>query len=122
MKFAELIDAEREQTADDRFQGLCPADVHDLAPSLSQLAHLFWTSRTGKEAGEDCLVGELYKIFNWTLAWIYWPLYTKVCLQMRPPIQWRGGMLCELFKNKGTASSCSNYRDVTIADDGAKTL
>ena len=31
-------------------------------------------------------------------------------------------MLCELFKNKGSPSNKSNYRDIILADDSGKAL
>ena len=40
--------------------------------------------------------------------------------RIQPPLQWTGGMLTELFKNKGSPSVCFNYRDILLSDDGGK--
>ena len=46
---------------------------------------------------------------------IYYPLVLKTYVRIQPPIQWKGGMLQELFKGKGSSSVCSNFRDVMLA-------
>ena len=35
-------------------------------------------------------------------------------------MQWKGGVLCELFKGKGDSSSTKAYRDILLANDDGK--
>jgi hypothetical protein len=41
-------------------------------------------------------------------------------VRIQPPLQWKGGVLVELFKGKGSPSLCGNYRDILLADDQGK--
>jgi hypothetical protein len=56
------------------------------------------------------------------MARIQFPLVLKSFVRVQPPLQWKGGMLCELCKMKGSPSSCGNYRDVMLADDAGKAV
>ena len=47
-------------------------------------------------------------------------LYAKSTLRLEGPLIWRGSFLQEIFKNKGPATVCSEYRDVSIADTSCK--
>ena len=53
------------------------------------------------------------------VAQLYHTVVAKAIAQLRPPIQWRGGMLSEIFKGKGSSSTCSSYRDINLADHTA---
>eukprot|EP00973_Karenia_brevis_P078908 10950778-Karenia_brevis.AAC.1 len=44
----------------------------------------------------------------------------KVALHIAPLIQWRGGMIHELFKYKGSDLMCEAYRDIMLGNAGAK--
>ena len=39
-------------------------------------------------------------------------------MRIQPPLQWKGGVLCELFKGKGDPSAHGCYRDILLANDG----
>ena len=39
-----------------------------------------------------------------------------------PPIQWRGGLITELYKNNGTSSKVDSERDIMLGDDSGKSL
>ena len=54
-------------------------------------------------------------VFSLNFMRIYYPLILKTYVRIQPPIQWKGGMLQELFKGKGSSSVCSNFRDVMLA-------
>ncbi len=41
---------------------------------------------------------------------------------VHPPLQWRGGVLQELFKNKGSSGEISNYRDIMLGNIPGKDL
>ena len=68
------------------------------------------------------MVSELFKTFPRQLAELYYPLVFKSLARLDPPLQWRGGMLHELFKGKGDPGIPSTYRDVLLADDDGKAL
>ena len=45
---------------------------------------------------------------------LYFPLIFKSACLASPPLQWRGGVLQELFKNKGSSAFSCNYRDIML--------
>lgn len=50
------------------------------------------------------------------------PCMSKLMLESSPPLQWKGGLLAESFKGKGSLSLRSNYSDILLADDSGKGL
>ena len=68
-------------------------------------------ARSGRAFGEDLICDEVYHAFPREIAEIVHPLVFKAVHYIRPPLQWRGGMLVELFKGKGLQSVLTNYRE-----------
>ena len=91
-------------------------------PLLSEIRHQFAARKKGKACGESTLVPELFRHFPKLLSEHYFPLYFKTYARLMPPLQWKGGMMQELFKNKGSPSIPSGYRDVLLADDDGKAI
>eukprot|EP00973_Karenia_brevis_P069029 9595863-Karenia_brevis.AAC.1 len=85
------------------------------------MACLFQQNKSNKAVGEDLLDDLLFKKSP-ALAFIYWPLFLKACLQLRPPLQFRGGMLHELLKGSGNSHSCTGYRDINLVDSPGKSF
>ena len=73
------------------------------------------TSKKGKAPGEDLCSGTVLATFSLDLLNMYYPLVLKTYTRIQPPIQWKGGMLQELFKGKGSSSVVGNFRDVMLA-------
>eukprot|EP00973_Karenia_brevis_P055065 7655092-Karenia_brevis.AAC.1 len=54
------------------------------------------------------------------MAQAYWPLIVKSVCRLEPPLQWRGGMMCELHKGKPGDWTPAGFRDITLASVSAK--
>ena len=93
-----------------------PARTWDNVPTLRQLTMAFAKCKSGKAAGEYNIVAEALRLNPPVLARIYHPLYVKVALRIAEPLQWRGNMISELWKRKGSQTMCPNYRDIAIGD------
>eukprot|EP00973_Karenia_brevis_P021863 3005419-Karenia_brevis.AAC.1 len=91
-------------------------------PPPSELRFAFWASDENKANGEDLMHGKVMKRSADALSKIFFPIYVKTFLRLAAPLQWRGGMLIELFKCKGSATRIANYRDIILADNTAKIL
>ena len=50
------------------------------------------------------------------------PIVYKSCIRLPSPVQWRGGRLQELFKNKGSSKYLQYYRDVLLSDQIGKDI
>ncbi len=64
--------------------------------------------------GEDRIRGVLSRRFPRVFACLYYPLIFKSACLLSPPLQWRGGVLQELFKNKGSSFLPGGYRDIML--------
>ena len=117
ISFEELIDRDRI-TPNNLHANMSSDSAMCLVVSSMQIAA---GNRTHKRnaPGENLLVPELSKRSS-AYARVMFPLRLKTIVRLAPPLQWRGGMLCELFKNKGCSSDCGNYRDITLADVDGK--
>ena len=64
----------------------------------------------------------MFARFPKALASVYFPIVFKTLCRIHPPFQWRGGMICELFKNKGSSADSSNYRDIMLGNVNGKSF
>eukprot|EP00959_Pyramimonas_sp_CCMP1952_P360680 7554071-Pyramimonas_sp.AAC.1 len=71
---------------------------------------------------EDCNGSELFKAAPLECARLFHPLVFKSVLAVQPPLQWKGGHLFELYKDKGAMTDIPSYRDVTICEAASKSL
>ena len=74
----------------------CPLDP-SVFPSISQFTTKFAKLKF-KSLGEGKLGGELLAKCPQLVARIYHPIVTKFLYSLTPPIQWAGGVLCDLLK------------------------
>ena len=125
LTYGEVIQKDRDEAnytgCFDRYSGISNTDLHIQIPSPSEIIGMHSMSKKGKAPGEDLCSGNVLSRFSLDLMQIYYPLILKTFIRIQPPIQWKGGMLQELFKGKGSSSICSNFRDVMLACvDGKK--
>jgi hypothetical protein len=90
-------------------------------PGFTQLASLATCASTGA-FGEGCVSGLVARRFPEVFAALYFPVFAKSYLSLHPPLQLRGGILHELFKNKGSSSQVDCYRDIMLGDVPGKCL
>ena len=84
-----------------------------LVPGVCELAKLFKKASL-VACGEDRICGQLCCRFPRIFSCLYFPLIFKSICLASPPLQWRGGVLHELFKNKGSSAFLCNYRDIML--------
>ena len=73
----------------------CPLDPVAF-PYISQLTTKFAKLKR-KSLGEGRIGGELLAKFLQQMARMYHPIVTKFLYSLTPPIQWAGGVLCDLL-------------------------
>ena len=91
-------------------------------PNMYDIAQVFANRKKGKGCGEGLLVSDLFKRFPKIMSQVYYPIMFKSYARLHPPLQWRGGMIQEIFKGKGDPGIPSQYRDVLLADDDSKAM
>ena len=119
LTYGEVVQKDRDEYNSigclDRFKNVSFNDLCLQIPSPSEVIDMHSMSKKGKAPGEDLCSGNVLSAFPVEFMRIYYPLVLKTYVRIQPPIQWKGGMLQELFKGKGSSSVCSNFRDVMLA-------
>ena len=90
-----------------------------LMPNVRSTRQLRLDNRLNRKKnapGEDLLVPELICNNSQPVAGLAMPLRLKVSVKISPPIQWRGGMIHELYKGKGSSTSIDSYRDIMLGN------
>lgn len=100
------------------FEKLVTGDDFDLtlAPPPSYIAARLFRRKQGRAAGTDGVVGELHRGCAVALCHPSYAMALKAAWALAPPFAMRGGSIVELWKGKGSAALCSNYRDIAIKD------
>ena len=84
-------------------------------PTLSDLESTMRACKAHKAAGTDNIVPELLKhASRWVCHWLA-PLLAKCSLYITEPIQWRGGVLHELYKGKGPLTETKSFRGILVS-------
>ena len=118
--FTDVV-ARDEQPAESRFDSVVVSEMWKAIPSPSDVVCMFKTCKHTKKApGENCISAFVHKTFYDSLMKLYYPLIMKSFVRIQPPIQWKGGMLQELFKGKGSSMIRNGYRDIVLANDDGK--
>ncbi len=118
----ENIVADWIETVTANIENVDPADVIKCLPGCSELASQFANTNPNRTFGEDTIPGIFLKKYPNLMATLYYPIVVKSCVRIRPPLQWRGGMLQELFKNKGSSADCECYRDILLGNISGKSV
>ena len=99
----------------------CPLTVLSRAiPSLNDLISSYLASAIKKASGEACMGGAPFRFFAIEMAIMNYPIVVKSFMRISSPIQFRGGMLHELYKGKGQMDVVNNWRDVLLANEDTK--
>ena len=95
---------------------------HAVAPSLHQLVRMHSAARPRKAFGEDLMPNELFRAFPRELARLLLPIYWKAAFRLEEPIQWKGGPMVELLKNKLKVhtADCDDFRGVLVTSGSGK--
>ena len=73
-----------------------------------------------KGCGPDGIPADLLRLGGWKLACCISRVCAVMHLEETWPHQWRGGRQVELYKGKGSTSSCNSFRGLLLADHLSK--
>ena len=91
-------------------------------PTSFDLFNCYSSLVKGKACGEGFLVSGVFKSFPYHRSKLVYPLVVKTAVRIQTPLQWKGGMICDLFKNTGSPALISSYRDILLMDDDGKAV
>ena len=78
------------------------------------------TAKGLKAHAESRLAANINQARPGAMATAFHPLLVNSAIKIDRPLHWRGGMLSELWKMKGSQSTIINFRDTTKVDQDAK--
>ena len=90
--------------------------------SLSDIEAASRACKTGKSPGLDCIPRDILRRFPSMFAEVYQPLFSKAIIRVHQPIQFRGGILAEVFKNNGSPACTANSRALFISSNVGKSF
>ena len=93
----------------------------ELLPSYLDTLRLLRKAAPGRGLGPDAIGGELLKSGAVQICRLIYPVLMKTVTQISPPLQWKGGLMFELFK-KGDHFQPDCYREITCVSPLAKLL
>ena len=108
----------RELISTEWFQGIQLEGK--IIPTHSDFEKHYLKSKNGKAFGEDGIPIELVKLAISEFAHHMVPIGTKAALRFEEPIQWRGGVMNELYKKNGSRAVCANSRGILLSDNSSK--
>jgi len=119
MSFMSVVEKDRNDTRD-RYGSIQFDTCWKSIPSPTDVVAMALNAKVGKAPGENKIVGKAHKMFASLFAYTYFPLVLKMFVRIQPPIQYKGGMIYEIYKGKGVHHMCSSFRDVLLANDSGK--
>ena len=90
-------------------------------PSLGEIEHVLRQAPCRRATGLDAIPGEILRASPGSMSMILQPLMVKAAACLRQPMQWRGGLLYEAFKNSGSHRDPSAHRSLCVASIVGKT-
>ena len=88
---------------------------HTHLPSLGEIEYVLRQAPCRRATGLDAIPGELLRASPGVMSRILQPLMVKAAACLQQPLQWRGGLLYEAFKNAGSHRDPSSYRSLYVA-------
>ncbi|CAE7763408.1 unnamed protein product [Symbiodinium sp. CCMP2456] len=89
-------------------------DIQDL-PSFFEVEDVFRSTKRRKATGLDGIPPEALAAAPTMMAKLAHPLMLKAAVLLHQPLQWRGGLLHEMWKRSGPQSSPDSYRSIFIS-------
>ena len=103
-------------------QAIPAEDVLQAMPTLLNFEGVTLNCKPHRAAGPDLLPPELCKFACRWLAYHLGPLILKCSLYQSEPLAWKGGILHEVYKQKGKTSHADSYRGILVSSHFAKCL
>ena len=120
MKFEDLILQDRRDMVANAHKTHRVVKSLEAVPTKCDLRRRYNLSAMNKALGEGGFGAEVRKLCPDEFVSVFAPLHVKATLFMWAPIMWRGSMLHALFKNSGSPSAITSYRDICLGDPDGK--
>ena len=117
---AELIQRclHRQATADLDDLQLCPSEIVNRV----QLESSMRASPCHRACGNDGVPGELLHCHAAQIAGPIYQVFLKAAFRVQEPLQWKGGVLRAIWKQRGDQLDCSSYRAILVSSYVGKSV
>eukprot|EP00438_Fugacium_kawagutii_P021691 Skav224757 [mRNA] locus=scaffold1604:48812:54304:- [translate_table: standard] len=113
LQLCEASDLHKAPPAAEAFNGM---------PSLRQFEEALRRGGPHRAGGTDSIVPELCRHAAKYMARYLYPLLIKSSLYRSEPVQFKGGVLCEVYKGRGPTTDASSYRGILVSSQVAKSF
>ncbi|KAK2890506.1 hypothetical protein Q8A73_018806 [Channa argus] len=110
--FEELMNEENERER--RVEEVTVVKQEVAKISKSEVRRTLKRMKSGKAVGPDDIPVEVWKCLGEVAVEFLTSLFNKILESERMPEDWRKSVLVPIFKNKGDAQSCGNYRGIKL--------
>lgn len=87
----------------------------DTIPNITETEHTLRATSSNRVGGEDNFVSNFIKKASVQLTRLYHPLFVKIALSVREPVQLKGGEMVKAYKS-GSAKTLNNFRGLLMSD------
>ncbi|CAE7677247.1 unnamed protein product [Symbiodinium sp. CCMP2456] len=123
-EYGEILPASTFLEQASRLESL-PADfqwVPEDLPSLLEIEGCLRAVPFGKSPGLDNVPGELLRAAPAQMAAAIQPLFVKALVQLKQPVQWRGGILYAAWKGAGRVDDPNSHRSLFVSSTVGKSF
>ena len=93
--------------------------IHNVPPATA-IVGSFAHAKRNRGAGTDSILDDLHFLAPHELTRVWHPLYTKMAFQVSEPLMFRGALLVNFFKGKGTPGPFENDRVIYLGATPSK--
>ena len=108
----------RQREANLEMLEVCQADL----PSKCDLEHAMRSARLGRACGNDSFPADILHGHAGSMAALFYPVLLKTAYRLQEPIQFKGGTVKHLWKQKGAHEVCTSYRGILISSTVGKAI
>ena len=94
----------------------------DFVPTVQTLASTLKSAPAGKAPGPDGLPNGVGISCPSEFAEKLYPIALKMCVRGSERIGFKSGMLCKMFKGRGSHDQCTSYRGILLLPTPAKAI
>ncbi|CAE7760750.1 unnamed protein product, partial [Symbiodinium sp. CCMP2456] len=91
-------------------------------PTRCELERALRASKPGRAAGNDGMPPDVLHFCASQLSDAIYPILLKIAFRLQEPIQFKGGTVRQIYKQKGDLAECARYRGILISSTIGKSI
>ncbi|CAE7375700.1 unnamed protein product [Symbiodinium sp. CCMP2456] len=91
-------------------------------PTRWELEAAMRAAKLDRACGNDGFPADLLHLFPGQMSELFYPILMKVAFRLQEPLQFKGGTVRQIWKQKGPVDDCSSYRGILVSNVVGKTM